>query len=112
MLTSYHDDDYEFFVYSIADIKAELGLTPHTRTGLLEKLISVLEEERRISVLDWRIKNHDGNFEWLRMLTPSDSMVLISEYYRKLPDKKKNKVKDTAEDLLKLIARRNILKDT
>lgn len=107
----YHDEDYEFFVYSVNDIKTELGLSLHTRNGLLEKLLLTLEEERRLIVLDWKIKNRDGDFEWHRMLTPSDTMTLIAEYYRHLPDKKQKKIRDTAEKMLKHLAVWDILAD-
>lgn len=100
----YHDEDYEFFVYSISDLKSELGLTPHTRKGLLEKLLPILEEERKITILDWRIRDRYGEFKWLRMLTPSDMFILIVEYYKRLPEKKQTKIKDKAESLLYDIA--------
>lgn len=100
----YHDEDYEFFIYSISDLKAELGLLPHTRSGLLERLLPVLEEERLIQILDWRIKNRDGDFVWHRMLTGSDMFRLIVEYYKRLPDKKKEKIAETANYLLSSIS--------
>lgn len=100
----YHDDDYEYFVYSINSIKADLGLTPHTRNGLFERLISQLEEDRKISVLDWRLKNRDGEFVWYRMLSPSDAVTMIVEYYKALPDKKKDKIFEKANDMISTVA--------
>lgn len=97
-MNCYHNEDYTFFVYSVAEIKSKLGLTPQSRSGLFERVLANLVRENRVSILDWII---DG--EEYRMLTPEDSQAVISEFYRQVPQKKKSKYTGAVETVLALV---------
>ena len=92
-------------MYDLADIKAAFGLAPHTRGGLFEKLLPKLQDERKISYCEWIIRDRDGNLVERRVAQPSDTMNIIVEYWKRLPEKKQKKYYDVAEEMLHSIAR-------
>lgn len=98
------DEDMEFCVYSIADIKSELGLAPHTRGGIFEKTLVKLEEDNQLMVLCWILHDEDKKLVEYRMLTPSDSIRIVVEFFKALPEKKQKKIYERANNLVFSIA--------
>lgn len=81
-----HDDDRYYPTYYLDEIKSELGLPPHTRSGHFERTVK-------------RLGMDDGS----RQISEPEALELLSEFKRTLPAKLRPRYEERVDEMIRSI---------